>query len=408
MYRRGDSAWRFLPWKKVAHDSAVKLFQWRGRTSKPEFCKLFVERMRAAAPQIRYAVSDTDELDLTVEGGEHFTSMTVSLHRAYDEFVETPARRDQILDRWTALQIKLLNSSPAERKDVVPMIKDRAWLRRYYAQYEQPIEPGSARDALYDEINQEFLTAYADYGGGIRFLHNSDLEVLGLSRDELRDLALVNLRTRTPERTIKISGNVWMIAVGGNFDSALMLDDEVWRHPSLAQLDPLVIAAPERNMLIAAISDAPADIWHLAYMAHGLARDAAYAISSLLMIRRNGRFELLDPLVIDESHPIPNLLVIDVFAEKNTGGTLLGITIASALDTTPRSVFRLFRKIRSYLDEIASDGHMRKFGKATPENTVIEVAFAAPAHPEIVELLENSASFVASNGARLELMFLEA
>ena len=58
---------------------------------------------------------------------------------------------------------------------------------------------------------------------------------------------------------------------------------------------------------------------------------------------------------------------------------ILGITIASPLDTSPRSVFRLFRKIHGYLEAIGSAEYSRKHGKATPENTLIEVNFTAGA-----------------------------
>jgi hypothetical protein len=383
----------------------VKLFQWRGRTSKKEFRKRFIELMREAAPQVRYAESDKNDLDLSIEGlADHGTAF-VSLHRAYDEFLADPAERDQILARWVAAQERLVNPQPPARQNIVPMIKDRVWLKNYYAQYSEPVEPGSSRDMLYDEINEEFLVAYADYDGGIHYLHVSDLETIGLVRNDLRALALTNLRARTPERTLRIVGDVWMVHVGGNFESALVIDDDFWRHPKLEHLDPLIVAAPERDMLIAATGDSPAEIWHCAYMAYGFARDAAYPISSSLMIRRNDRFDLLDADVTDESHAIPHLQVIDVFAERKAGGALLGITIASPLDTSPRSVFRLFRKIHGYLEAIGSAEYSRKHGKATPENTLIEVNFTAPAHTEIVELLNGCVDYVASLGARLELRY---
>lgn len=383
----------------------MKLFQWRGRTSKKEFRKRFIELMREAAPQIRYVESDKDDLDLSMEGLPDHVTATLSLHRAYDEFSAAPAQREEILARWVAAQQRLVNPQPPARQDIVPMIKDRVWLSNYHSQYSEPPEPGSGRDMLYDEINEIFLVAYAEFGGGIHYLHVSDLEVLGLTREELRVLALANLRERTPERTMTMAGDVWTIGVGGNFEAACLVDDDTWLHPKLAHLDPLIVAAPERNMLIVAPGDTPAEIWHFAYVAYGLARDAAYPISSALMIRRNDRFELLDADMIDESHPIPNLEVIDVFAERKAGGTLLSITIASPLDTSPRSVFRLFRKIHGHLGEIGSDEYSRNYGKPTPGNTVIEVNFSAPAHPEIVELLNGCIDYVAGLGARLELRF---
>lgn len=386
----------------------MKLFQWRGRTSKKEFRKRFIELMRETAPQVRYIESDTDDLDVSIEGLAQNATATISLHRGYAEFVAAPVERDEILARWVAAQQRLVNPQPLARQSIVPMIKDRVWLRNHYSNYSEPVEAGSGRDMLYDEINEELIVTYAEFSGGIHYLHVSDLETLGLSRDELRALALVNLRERTSERNVRLVGGVWMLHVGGNLEASCMIDGDFWRHPTLASLDPLILAAPERNFLIAAPGDSPEEIWHFAFMADGLARDAAYPISSSLMIRRDDRFDLLDAGAIDESHPIPNLEVIDVFAVRKAGGADLSITLASPLDSSPRSVFRLFRKIHAYLREIASDGHTQQYGKASPENTAIEVNFVAPAHSEIVELLIDRADYIAGLGARLELRYPES
>lgn len=383
----------------------MKLFQWRGRTSKKEFRKRFIELMRETAPQVRYIESDSDDLDLAMEGLAGDATANISLHRGYDEFVAAPAERDEILARWVAAQQRLVNPQPPKRESIVPMIKDQRWLGNHYANYSEPVEPGSGRDILHDGINEEIIVAYAEFGGGIHYLHVSDLEVLGLTRDELRTLALANLRERTPERTVKMAGDVWTVNVGGNFESACMIDDDFWRLPELTQLDPVIVAAPERNFLIVAPGDSPEEIWHFAFMADALARDAAYPISSSLMIRRNGRFELLDAAAIDDSHPIPNLEVIDVFAVRKAGGADLGITLATPLDNSPRSVFRLFRKIHGYLREIGSDAWTQQYGKASAENTVIQVNFAAPAHSEIVDLLIDRTEYIAGLGARLELHY---
>jgi len=385
----------------------VKLFQWRGRTSKKEFRRRFIQLLRESAPNLRYIESDKDDLDVLIEGLDQYATATISLHRGYAEFVAAPAECDEVLTRWVAAQQRLVNPQPMSRQNVVPMIKDRSWLEGCYSQYSEPIEPGSPREILHDVINEEIIVAYADYAGGIHYLHVSDLGTLGLTREELRTLALANLRERTPNRTVMLTGDVWSLNVGGNFESACMIDDELWRHPTLTGLEPQIVATPERNFLIVAPGDSPSEVWHFAFMAEGLARDAAYPISSSLMIRRNGGFELLDDCAIDENHPIPNLEVIDVFAVKKAGGTDLGITLASPLDSSPRSVFRLFRKIHAYLREIGSDGYTQQYGKASPENTVIQVNFAALAHSDIVDLLIDRTEYIAGLGARLELHYPE-
>jgi len=361
--------------------------------------------MSTAAPHVKYVEASQDDLDLSVEGVEHYVSITVSLHRAYQEFDHDPSARDEILGRWVESQMSLIFPQPRDREKLLPMIKGQAWLQSYRRQYDVPPEPGSARDMLCEELNDEFLVSYAEHTGGIDYLHVSDLEELGMTRDGLHQQALANLRSMTLRREIKIVGGAWLIAADGPPNSSLMLDDDVWRHPGLARLDPLIVAAPERDLLVAAAGESADEIWQLARRTSEATRAAAYPISGQLMMRRQGSFELLDPDLVDESHAIPNLHLIDVFAKMKSGGTTLGVTIASALDASPRSVFRLFRKIDAYLNEIATDGHAKEFGKATPENTEIEVSFHVPAHPEILDLLnERIGEYVESRGARLQIV----
>ena len=362
--------------------------------------------MQDAAPQMTYVPSVTDDLDLTATGSGDYNSITVSLHRAFEEFDKTPADRDAILGRWVAAQLRLLSPRPHAREDIVPMIKDRAWLSYYHAQYQEPIEPGSARDALYDEINSEFLVAYASFGHGILYLHVSDLAKMGITREELRVVALANLRARTPERKIDVHGGVWTIAVGGNFDSALMLDEETWRHPGLARLDPIVIAAPERDYLIAATGDSPGEILHMAFVASSLSRGAAYPISPRLMIRRDGRFHLLDPETKDDGHPIPNLDLIDVTQTSTKDGreiTSLGIVVASPLGSDPRSVYRLFRKFEVYLAELGCDGSPSRLSEAEEFKPRIYLFIHPDSDSAVMEQLDWFANHVSRQGATLKV-----
>ena len=78
------------------------IFKWRGRVSKKEFRKQFVEKLQQESPPLQCTLSDTDELEVTVAGATGSQSI-VSLHRAYAEFEQDPSQRDDILERFMAL-----------------------------------------------------------------------------------------------------------------------------------------------------------------------------------------------------------------------------------------------------------------------------------------------------------------
>ena len=397
--------------RKVAHHNVVKLIPWRGRTSKKEFRKRFIALMREHAPHLHYVESREDELDVCVEGVADVVAATISLRRGYKEFIESPKERDQILARWVKAQRWVVNPQAVSPANVIPMIKDRGWLHYCRSQYgNEPPEPGSGRDMLFEAINEEFLAAYTERAGGIRYLHISDLEEMGLTREALREQALANLRAMSAGREIRLAGGIWLIGAPDAPMASQMLDDDVWNDPKLAHLDPLIVAAPGRDVLIAADGESPGEIWHVSHAAAFFARDDPYPNSPRLMIRRNAGFDLLDPHALDESHPIPNLDVIDFIQKASKDGrelTVAGIVIASPLDAGPRSVHRLFRKFEACLAHLDCDGSPAKLAVPEDEKPRINVSVHPKSHSDVLELLNSIDGYVFERGALLKINVTE-
>jgi hypothetical protein len=136
---------------------------------------------------------------------------------------------------------------------------------------------------------------------------------------------------------------------------------------------------------------------------HGF-RTAQYPISRHLMSRQAGRFELIDPREIDDTHPIPNLGVIDVHAVRKTGGSTMAVIIATPLSAEPRSIFRLFRKLTGHLDYKDTDEYREQCGTG---NTDIEVNIHKESDAAVFELLAALPDFVEQRGARLVVKDLE-
>ncbi|MBC8026865.1 MAG: hypothetical protein H7Y89_12800 [Steroidobacteraceae bacterium] len=387
----------------------MKLFKWRGRISKPEFRKRFIEATKADAPHLQVRESDKDVLDVIIEGLEIDGNVIVSLHRAYAEFEKKPEACDEILQRWVKSQQCFVRPRAVARGNIVPMLKAREYLRQYHALYDEPVAIGSSRDLLYDDYNEELIAVYVEKTeGAIHFLDVSQLATLGLTREELSKLAYRNLSASTTKREILSTAGVRMVSVGGNFEATMLLDDDIWLDRNLTDLDPLIVAVPDRNSLMAATDASAASIWHFAYMARGLAVHEQYPITSKLFVRCGSRFELLDPDDSDEAHAIPNIDVIDVYTVKKTGGATLAIVIASLLDASPRSVFRLFRKLDGYLNFIGSDSFRKECGAPTLDNTEIELRCHWHPHADLLAIMETIGGYVESRGARLALGLGEA
>jgi hypothetical protein len=103
----------------------------------------------------------------------------------------------------------------------------------------------------------------------------------------------------------------------------------------------------------------------------------------------------------DESHPVPDLSVIDVNAVKEGGGANLYIVIAQPLRADRRSLERLMRKLEVYLGFVNSEQFKAESGIASAENTNIIVRIHPDSDAVAFDLLERNRQWVRSNNATL-------
>lgn len=105
----------------------------------------------------------------------------------------------------------------------------------------------------------------------------------------------------------------------------------------------------------------------------------------------------------DETHPIPFLQALDVFAVKQSGGSSSAIVIASPLEADERSQRRLMRKIENYLGFIVSDAHREEAGPPDPSTTEILVVIDGRSDQAIFDLLEQCKPWALENGVTLKV-----
>jgi uncharacterized protein YtpQ (UPF0354 family) len=372
---------------------------WRGRISKASFRRLFVAALQKQVPHLVCRDSPEDELVVVITGMENYEEMTQRLQNAYQEFQKDPKKKDEILGRWVDATLELTTPLKISRERIVPLVKSRGWQKGAYEGREVPA-PDAAEAMCMDPYNDELIVTYVHWGATFHFLTNSDLEEAHITRAELEPLALANLRRMTPQRDFRERAGVCLINVGGNLEATMLLDETLWAQPRFAAAETLLVAVPDRNTILACTEISVDAVWSLAFLARNLWRTESYSITNHLFIRRAGRFEALDPLIEDQSHPIPRLDVLDVSAEKTNGSIDASIVIAAPLDDSPRSTFRLFRKLEAYLTELgcAEPGGMRKPVASIPK---INVHIHPESHPDIFAKLELLRSHVAERGATL-------
>lgn len=374
---------------------------WRGRVSKAEFRRDYIATLRQRFPRVDCVEDDADgELSLRISGLPSHDTITQRLDNAYAEFKAKPKNRSEIVGRWLGNLAELLEPRKFERDRVMPFLKSRDF-KMDDPPAGKPL-PGSRTALFHDVLNDELVVYYVHSGDhNFHFLTREEIAELGLGDEEARALAQRNLRARTPERGFVDFPVGWAVHVGGNFEATMLVDELIWDDERFKSQEWVFAAAPDRNTLLTSVDSSVWGVWTLSFMAATLCRSESYPISPKLFVRREGRFELLDPAIEDPEHPIPRLDVIDVVVETDAG-QFCGIVIASPLAADPRSVHRFFRKLDAYLVHLGCNGTPAKLAVAEKDRPLITIRIHPDSHPEVLEMVHSLGDWVAKQGARLE------
>lgn len=390
--------------RRADQTASMDLMFWKGKTTPAGFR----DRYRAALLE-RFpgaTAVDSGELDLEVTGVPAYATATLNLTRAYAEYQRDPKQFDAIFARYSAALAGPAVRDGFELDAVVPMIKDREWL----AQMDASLRAESRGNLPFAvPLNAELVVTYAETSKSLWFLTEDAVRASGIAHDELHAKALENLAARAGPRQVLLGGeSVYLIGVGGNYEAATMLDDALWRDARLVVDGQRLVAVPDRDTLFVARDDSPWSVWALATGTLSLTRSQPYPISASVFVHVGpGRYEPIDDGRYDETHPIPRLDVIDIYATLIGGGATLSVVIAAALDDSPRSVFRLFRKIEGYLDFVNGAEYRAQCGAPDPATTSIEVALHPGSSRKIRELLERVAQDAPGRNANLRTTDLD-
>lgn len=379
---------------------------WRGRVSKADFRREFSDMVRKRMPHLDCADDDADgELSLRISGLTDGSTSTHRLHNAYTEFQKDPRARTDILERWVGHLAALLEPPKLDRERLLPFLKSRDY--QIAVPPSGPPEPGSPQELFHDPVNDDLVVYYVHSSGqNFHFLTRGEVAGLGLTDAEARVLAHRNLRARTPERTFVKFPVGWSINVGGNFEATMLVDEVIWNDPRFETQKWILAAAPDRNTLLTSVDFSVRGVWTLAFMATSLYRSESYPISPKLFVRRQGRFEHLDPAIEDLDHPIPRLDVIDITQTATRGAdrlTVHSIVIASPLGDDPRSVYRLFRKLGLSLAELGCEGTPAQRAVRGELRPRICLDIHPDSHPDVLALMDTLVGYVDDLGGKLEV-----
>ena len=254
-----------------------------------EFTARFATALRA---ELRGAtVTVQTDLDLVIKDDQGWEAHAF-LDNAYREYLAGSADApDTIIERYVAsiAEQQRRMTAKVDRARIVPVVKDRQWLIEM--QQQDPKQNGAAQ--ISEPYNDDLVILYAeDTPHNIHYLVPSELAEVGVARAELRALAVANLRKLLPRIEIRREPLVSMLVADGNYESSLLLLDEIWSKGEVpARVDgEVVIAIPARGVLLFTGSRNQPGLARLRALATNAAKTSTYRLTDALFVYRGGQF----------------------------------------------------------------------------------------------------------------------
>ncbi len=261
-----------------------------GSHDSPEkFTQTFVQHIGKAAPHLKITVRKPLELALVDEAGKE---QTMFLDNSYTAYRANPKDKKAIIQRYAEALLETGTMlQTVDKNRITPVIKDRPWISEIR-------EEMKARGAtnfpenVFDELNEDLVVVYAeDSPKNLRFLNAEDLASAGVKKEEIRSLAIRNLKKLLPPIKAEGGNGVFMFTAGGDYEASLILFDDIWKSRKIDVKGEFVVAVPSRDVLLVTGTGDPAGIAKLKDMVSKISSEAPYRISPHLYVFKDGKFE---------------------------------------------------------------------------------------------------------------------
>ena len=246
------------------------------------FTEEFARALTAALPSATVTVKGDLALSVKEASG---LDRTIFLANAYREYSLDPARFGEIVKGFVAAMSRS-GQAKLDRSRIVPVIKDRQWLVDLHKMHKAQ---GKDQEHLSESFNNELIVVYAeDDPTRMRYLTTS--EDIGVGRQELRALAVENLKRILPKIEMRGDDHVLLVSAGGDYEPSLLLLDEIWSGGQIKVKGDIVVAVPARDALLVTGSRDRTGLKRIRELAAKFVAQGPYGLTDTLFVYRNGRF----------------------------------------------------------------------------------------------------------------------
>ena len=261
------------------------MFFWNKKLTEREFTEKLIKQIPKLLKGIN--VKHVNNLELHVKLKEGDNPYRMFLHNAYNEYLNEPKSLYDIIGRHiSSLSDSLIPEDTFGINDILPVIKGPDFLRGI-----ERINPGGLRFHVYEQYNSELFIFYAiDQPNSIAYLVHEQLGKLGVSPDELRQLACKNLFERFE---IKRNGGetLFMLTLGGDYEASTLLLD-IWNKETFPVKGNIVLGIPARDTVLVTGSTDSAGLHKMYDLVQQITKEGNYPVSDKLFEWNGDKFEV--------------------------------------------------------------------------------------------------------------------
>ena len=249
----------------------------------PAFTQEFARALARTRPSANVSVAGDRKLTIKETDG---LVRNIQLNNAYNEYKLDPQRFDDLVATFSAIFSQPSKEAGLDRTRIIPVIKDRQWLDELHNTLKAK---GVAQQHLAERFNDELVIVYAqDDPNRMRYLTTQ--EDFGLSRAELRSLAIANLKRVLPKIEMGRVGDVALMSAGGNYEASLLLIDDIWSSGQIQVNGDIVVAIPTRDTLLVTGSRSRSGLKLVRELTAKFKAQGPYELTDTLFRYRDGRF----------------------------------------------------------------------------------------------------------------------
>jgi len=222
------------------------LFSFLSKLGAASLAEEVAEKMRASQNVRSVTVKDATSLSGVYADGSKFEFLLDNLKK---EIAASPDQKEALIEKYVLSDLKMKEhpvgkDAPVEAKNILPIIRNISVANELESRgIDLHIFPGG-------QIAKDLILLYVDDAAEtMTYLTLARMETAGVTKEEILDVAMENLRAQFEKIATARSGEFSQVLGDSDYVSSLLLADSLWDQIAQGDQGEVVVGIPARDVI---------------------------------------------------------------------------------------------------------------------------------------------------------------